>query len=139
MFLQSSNVDMAAPFVLKCLGYPELRSSDGKVVRFRVRKHLALLIYLAVERQRAHDRDRLVELLWPRAPSTKGRHSFATALSQLRKVFGQAAFAPSRPGIRFLPQNVTLDLERLEAGAILGRTDEEGDLDVDGFLRGFDI
>ena len=35
-----------------------LRGPDGKVIRIRVKKHIALLVYLAVERRRHHDRDR---------------------------------------------------------------------------------
>ena len=69
---------MANPFVLTCLGFPELQSPDGRVVRIRVKKHLALLVYLAVERRRSHDRARLVELFWPRSSRERGRHSCAT-------------------------------------------------------------
>ena len=129
---------MPAPYLLKCLGPAELRAPDGKVVRFRVRKHLALLVFLAVERKRAHDRDRLVEMLWPRAPKAQGRHSLANALSLLRSIFGRAAFPSSRPMVRFDPPALALDLDRLEAGEILGSGGEDP-LDVDGFLRGFDL
>jgi DNA-binding SARP family transcriptional activator len=129
---------MAPAFFLTTLGLPELRGPDGKVVRFRVRKHLALLVYLAVERRRAHDRSRLVELFWPHLPGAQGRHSFSTALSLIRSVFGRTAFPASRPAVRFAPSNLVVDLERLEVGAIFG---EHGapDLEVDGFLRGFEL
>ena len=129
---------MANPFVLTCLGFPELQSPDGRVVRIRVKKHLALLVYLAVERRRSHDRSRLVELFWPRSSPERGRHSCATALSLLRTIFGRSAFATTRNGLRFSPANLTLDLDRLDAGDIVG-TDGEAIIDVDGFLRGFDI
>ena len=129
---------MANPFVLTCLGFPELQSPDGRVVRIRVKKHLALLVYLAVERRRSHDRSRLVELFWPRSSPERGRHSCATALSLLRTFFGRSAFATTRNGLRFSPANLTLDLDRLDAGDIVG-TDGEAIIDVDGFLRGFDI
>ncbi|MEZ4589100.1 MAG: AAA family ATPase [Gemmatimonadales bacterium] len=129
---------MAASFQLKCLGIPELRGPDGKVIRFRVKKHLALLVYLAVERRGAHDRARLVEMFWPKAGTAKGRHSLATALSLLRSIFGRAAFGPGRATIRFSPVRLTLDLDRLSAGDVLG-ADGEAPLEVDGFLRGFDL
>jgi DNA-binding SARP family transcriptional activator/tetratricopeptide (TPR) repeat protein len=127
-----------APFFLKTLGLPELHAPDGKVVRFRVKKHLALLVYLAVDRRRAHERHRLVELFWPRLTPAQGRHSFATALSFLRSIFGRTAFPTSRPALRFSPANLVVDVERLDAGAIFGE-DGQPDLDVDGFLRGFEL
>jgi DNA-binding SARP family transcriptional activator/tetratricopeptide (TPR) repeat protein len=125
-------------FFLKCLGYPELRGSDGKIVRIRVKKHVALLVFLAVERRRHHDRSRLVSLLWPRVSAEKGRHSISVAISLLRTTFGRDAFPPHRVGLRFHPAHLSLDLDRLESGRILGQ-DGVDDLDVDGFLRGFDI
>jgi hypothetical protein len=39
---------MPPHFYLKCLGSPELRSPAGDPVKFRTRKPLALLLYLAV-------------------------------------------------------------------------------------------
>ncbi len=129
---------MPAPYLLKCLGPAELRAPDGKVVRFRVRKHLALLVFLSVERKRGHDRDRLAEMFWPRAAQAQGRHSLANALSLLRSIFGRTAFPSSRPMVRFDPPALALDLDRLEAGEVLG-ADGEDPLEVDGFLRGFDL
>jgi DNA-binding SARP family transcriptional activator/tetratricopeptide (TPR) repeat protein len=129
---------MAGTFLLKCLGLPELRAPDGKPLRFRVKKHLALLVYLAVERRRSHERDRLVGMLWPRASLKAGRHSLATALSLLRAILGRSAFPSSRPVVRFAPTDLALDLDRLERGAVLGGEGEDP-LEVDGFLRGFDL
>ena len=125
-------------FVLKCLGVPELRTRDGRIVRIRVKKHLALLVYLAVERRRSHERARLAELLWPDAPSDKARHSCATALSILRRVVGGSAFTTVRRAVRFTPGDFELDLDRLEAGELIG-PGGEAIIEVDGFLRGFDI
>ena len=68
------------PFQLTVLGPPELRGPDGDPVRFRTRKHLALLIYLAVEPPVAHRRDRLAAFFWPDADLDEARHSLATAL-----------------------------------------------------------
>lgn len=129
---------MHGDFRLRCLGQPELRGPDGKVIRFRVKKHLALLVYLAVERRVAHDRSRLAEMLWPRTAGRRGRHSLATALSLLRAIFGREAFPTSRSAVRFAPAALALDLDRLEVGNVLGGPGEEP-LEVDGFLRGFDL
>lgn len=125
-------------FYLKCLGIPELRAPDGKAVRIRVKKHLALLVYLAVERNRPHSRDRLVDIFWPHAPRDRGRHSCATAVSLLRNILGKDTLTQTRAGLRFVPAGLTLDLDHLESGQIIG-ADGEPLLDVDGFLRGFDI
>src|SRR3954465_3697353 len=65
---------------LRCLGQPALFTGAGEPIRFRTRKHLALLVYLAVE-QRTQRRDRVAELLWPRVSANEARHSLATALS----------------------------------------------------------
>jgi len=125
-------------YYLKCLGIPELRAPDGKAVRIRVKKHLALLVYLAVERNRPHSRDRLVDVFWPHAPRDRGRHSCATAVSLLRSILGKDSLIHTRAGLRFVPTGLTFDLDYLESGQIIG-ADGEPLLDVDGFLRGFDI
>ena len=69
---------------LRTLGPPALLGPTGDPVRFRVKKHLALLAYLAVEPTNAHRRDALADFLWPQATASEGRHSLATALSVLR-------------------------------------------------------
>ncbi len=80
---------MPPHFHLKCLGSPELRSPSGDPVKFRTRKPLALLLYLAVEPRHPHRRDRLADLLWPKGSALEGRHSVATALSVLRGKLGR--------------------------------------------------
>src|SRR5215212_9916493 len=122
---------------LRCLGQPTLFTATGEPIRFRTRKHLALLVYLAVE-QRTQRRDRLAELLWPRVSATEARHSLATALSVLRPRVGLDALETSRDQVRLVPGRVALDLERLRAGDILG-TEITGPLEVAAFLDGFDI
>src|SRR3954453_10509695 len=122
---------------LRCLGQPALFAATGEPIRFRTRKHLALLVYVAVE-NRALRRDRLAELLWPQVSVTEARHSLATALSILRPRLGIDALETSRDQVRLLPGNVSLDLEGLEAGDVLG-TDVTSPLEVAAFLDGFDI
>ena len=129
---------MAKRFVLTCLGHPELRTAEGKVVRIRVKKHLALLVYLAVERRQGHSRSRLVDLFWGRVQPERGRHSCATALSFLRGIFGKTAFTATRDQVRFHPAELALDLDPLAKGEIIG-PDGEAVIDVDGFLRGFEL
>ena len=123
---------------LRCLGQPALFSPAGEPVRFRTRKHLALLVYLAVEGRPAHRRDRLAELLWPTVSMAVARHSLATALSVLRPRLGPGALATDRESVTLAPGALALDLERLLAGDILG-SEARGPLEVAAFLDGFDI
>ena len=75
---------MAPQLLLTTLGAPVLITAAGEQVRFRTRKHFALLIRLAVEGGRRFARDQLVELLWPDAPPPRANHSLAQALSVLK-------------------------------------------------------
>ena len=123
---------------LRCLGQPALFSPAGEPIRFRTKKHLALLVYLAVEDHRAHRRDRLAELLWPRVPTGEARHSLATALSILRPRLGPGAITSSRDHVTLTEGILDLDLDRLMKGEVLG-TEIERPLEIAGFLEGFEI
>jgi DNA-binding SARP family transcriptional activator/tetratricopeptide (TPR) repeat protein/type II secretory pathway predicted ATPase ExeA len=123
---------------LRCLGQPALFGLAGESVRFRTRKHLALLVYLAVEGRPSYRRDRLAEFLWPKVSIAEGRHSLATALSVLRPRLGPDALVTDRENVALAPGIVSLDVERLLAGDVLG-TDISGPLQVSAFLDGFDI
>jgi predicted ATPase/DNA-binding SARP family transcriptional activator len=122
---------------LRCLGQPALFAATGEPIRFRTRKHLALLVYIALE-NRTHRRDRLAELLWPNVSVTEARHSLATALSVLRPRVGIEALETTRDQVRLLAGHLRLDLDRLEAGDVLG-SEVTGPLEVAAFLDGFDI
>ena len=63
---------MAAEFYLKTLGVPRLETAAGSEIRIRVRKHLAVLIVLAVEGGKVR-RDRLVGMLWPTSRPDRAR------------------------------------------------------------------
>ena len=69
--------------VLKLLGPPDV-NRDGVPIRFRSRKELAILLYLATEGG-THAREKLVELFWPRSGESRGRANLRNALSSLRK------------------------------------------------------
>ena len=129
---------MEPRFHLRCLGEPVLSGPDGQPIRFKVRKHLALLVYLAVESKARHRRDHLAELLWANLPEAEGRHSLATALSMLRARFGRDVVEAGRDDLRWAYTRLDLDLDRLARGSVLG--DElMPALDVAGFLDGFEV
>jgi DNA-binding SARP family transcriptional activator/tetratricopeptide (TPR) repeat protein len=119
------------------MGQPSLFAPNGEPVRFRTKKHLALLIYIAVD-AKPHRREHLAELLWPKVSMTEARHSLATALSTLRPRLGPGALETTRDQVRLAPDRVDLDLHRLDAGDVLG-TEVTSPLEVAAFLDGFDI
>jgi DNA-binding SARP family transcriptional activator/tetratricopeptide (TPR) repeat protein len=123
------------PFRLTVLGLPELHAPNGDPVRFRTRKHFALLVYLAVEPPVPHRRDRLASLLWARSDPDEARHSLATGLSVLRGRMGADAFDAGRDTVRLMPGLVVSDLAALER-------DDPADPaapDLGAFLDEFDI
>lgn len=104
----------------------------------RGRKHLALLLFMAVERRAQYRRDELVELLWSGLPPAEGRHSLATAASAIRRALGPSALEGSRELLRLRHEDLRLDLDRLEAGDLF-ETAELPAVDVDTFLSHFEI
>ncbi len=122
---------------LRCLGPPSLSSPAGEPIRFRTRKHLALLVFMRVE-NKAHRRDRLAEMLWPRVSLAEARHSLATAIHILRPRLGFDGLETARDTLLIRPGRVELDLDRLAAGDVLGN-EVTGPLPVGSFLDGFDI
>jgi DNA-binding SARP family transcriptional activator len=123
---------------LRCLGQPALFTATGELIRFRTKKHLALLVYLAIESDQQHRRDRLAELLWPKVPLAEARHSLATALSVLRPRIGADVLRATRDQVTLAGGHLALDLERLAAGDLEG-SETTAPLEVAPFLEGFDI
>src|SRR6476661_4393070 len=123
---------------LRTLGLPALFASNGDPIRFRVKKHVALLVYLGVEHRVPHRRDHLADFLWPRASAAEGRHSLATAISVLRAKLGRKAVETTRDTIRLADGVVAVDLTRLESGAVLA-DETRPELEVAAFLDGFDV
>jgi DNA-binding SARP family transcriptional activator/tetratricopeptide (TPR) repeat protein len=103
-----------APFRLTCLGPPVLYGPDGDPIRFRTRKHFALLLYLAVEPGIPHRRDRLATLLWSAADVDEARHSLATALSMIRGRLGAELLDTDRDTVRLMPGRIVTDLQGLD-------------------------
>ncbi len=97
---------------LRCFGAPTARL-DGRDPPPDVlwRKHLALLIYLALSPNRTRARDHLVGLLWPEKPEKDARHSLNEAVRRLRQSLGDDRLI-SRP------DSVTLHDVGLEVDAL---------------------
>jgi DNA-binding SARP family transcriptional activator len=71
---------------ISLLGSFQIVLDDRTVARFGTGKARALLAYLAVERDRPHQRDRLAGLLWAESPRARARQSLRQALCHLRQV-----------------------------------------------------
>lgn len=120
-----------AQLELHVLGGFEARLNGAPITTLATDKGRALLVYLVVEKQRAHRRESLAALLWPEVPESAARQSLSQALTTLRKALkDDDKHAPflltDRDTVRFNPQaDVTIDSD---------------DLDADGvFLDGFSI
>jgi DNA-binding SARP family transcriptional activator/tetratricopeptide (TPR) repeat protein len=111
---------MADPH-LRVFGVAELRV-QGRPVRFRTRKQLALLAYLVFEaRERPVFRDLVIALLWPEVSPPDARHSLSQALTAIRNVLGKEAVSRGSERMH-LDCRVTTDLDVLAAGRYPHRT-----------------
>src|SRR2546422_5175859 len=100
---------------LLTLGAPLLLTQAGEQVRFRTRKHFALLIRLAVEAGRKLTRDYLMDLLWPDVAAPRARHSVAQALTVLKEKIGRDHLVVQRASIALVAGAVQVDVGRLDA------------------------
>src|SRR5437879_11953222 len=107
---------MAAQFQLRVFGSAQLVRDDRSPVRFRTRKHLAVLLYLHFEgRARWIPRDQLVDLLWPDVPPEEGRHSLSQALLAIRSLLGTDAVSGREQDVQLLAE-LPSDLSALRQG-----------------------
>ena len=73
---------------LMCLPAVEVLRDGRPVAGFRSVAERALLVYLAVEGGRPHDRAALAGLLWPDAPAEVARHNLSQTVLGLRTALG---------------------------------------------------
>jgi DNA-binding SARP family transcriptional activator/tetratricopeptide (TPR) repeat protein len=117
-------------FRLLTLGAPLLVTATGEAVRYRTRKHFALLMRLALEPGKRLAREYLIDLLWPDVPGVRGRHSLSQAVSVLRATIGRQFLLTQRASLALIEGVVDVDAHRLETceAEIRGR-----------FLEGFEL
>ena len=135
---------------LRLLGPPEA-SLEGLPVRFRIKKALALLCYLAAEGGR-HPRRELAELLWPESEERHARADLRAVLHKLRKTLREESahdgvarfFVIESNRLELEPRGIELDLEVFEAAVSLassetslgGRSAAGGRRELIGRLQG---
>ncbi|HYU46587.1 MAG TPA: AAA family ATPase [Terriglobales bacterium] len=121
---------MTHSFVLHSLGGPALFAVAGEQVRFRTRKHFALLVRLALEPGKQFTRDYLADLLWPEAPARHANHSLAQGLSVIKAKIAREAVVIQRATVGLAAGWIDVDVTHLTTG----------DVSIDGpFLDGFEI
>lgn len=76
----------ASVLILTLLGRPEVTLNGAPLSSRLPAKSLALLLYLAVEKQAKYRRESLVDRLWPDASPTSGRQSLRQTLYTLARV-----------------------------------------------------
>lgn len=122
-------------FFLRTMGMPVLFGPDGRPIRLRVNKHLALLVYLAVEPRMRLRRESLAELLWPAGDQ---RHSLSTALSVIRTLLGRDALVATPETVHFTFRALEVDIDRLGGRGPSTRIPLPP-MEIEPFLDGFDV
>jgi DNA-binding SARP family transcriptional activator len=121
---------------LTCLGEATLRSPAGDLIHFRSRKHFALLVYLSLNADRAHRRERLAGLLWSDSEDSKARHSLSQALYAIRRLLGDAVKIEGED-LEFTLDGLRVDSLEMERVLESGSPAAAVDLYRGDFLEGF--
>ncbi len=101
---------------LQCFGAPTARL-DGHPAPPEVlrRKHLALLIYLALSAEHRRTRSHLLGLLWPEKHESYARHSLNQAVALLRAGLGAERLESQGETLALLDQGLEVDAARFDA------------------------
>ena len=122
---------------LVCFGPPTARLGGGPPPPDVVwRKHLGLLIYLALSPDRTRTRDHLTGLFWPEKPERHARHSLNEAVRRLRAGLGAERLQTRGDTYTLNETGLEVDALRFAALAPTATADAVGVLRGD-FLEGF--
>ncbi len=104
------------PLAIRCLGPPSVRV-DGHDAPPDVvwRKHLALLVYLALSPETTRARAHLVGLLWAESPDDKARRSLNEAVRRLRTALGEERLLTRGDGLQLSTAGLELDVREFDA------------------------
>ncbi len=126
-----------AGLTISLLGPPRIEVS-GEPICVDTRKAIALLAYLAVERDRK-SRDSLAALLWPDQDTSHARGALRRTLSSLTKGLGGQFLDVERSAVRLDATDVRLDVEAFRELAAAERDAEAAALYRGEFLEGFGL
>lgn len=128
-----------APLELVCFGPPKARLAGGDPPADVVwRKHLGLLIYLALSPDRTRARDHVLGLLWPEKPEAQARHSLNEAVRRLRVGLGAERVLTRGDTITLHEDQLLVDVIRFAALAT-DKPEEAAMLLRGDFLEGFTV
>ncbi len=104
-----------APLAIRCLGPPSVQL-DGHDAPPDVvwRKHLALLVYLALSPETTRARAHLVGLLWAESPDDKARRSLNEAVRRLRTALGEERLLTRGDGLQLSTAGLDVDVREFE-------------------------
>ena len=101
------------------------------------RKHLALLVYLALSPRRTRGRDQVIGLLWADKPEAAARHSLNEAVRVLRRAAGDDALQTAGGQLRL--EQVDCDIDRFDALVRSASWVEAAALVEGDFVEGFSV
>ena len=132
-------VPLASLLELICLGPPTARLG-GKDPPSDVlwRKHLGLLIYLALSPDRSRARDHLLGVFWPEKPDKDARHSLNEAVRRLRAGLGAGRLITRGELLTLHGDALSVDVLDFAAQAARHRA-EAAQLMRGDFLEGFSV
>ena len=105
------------PYKLTLFGGFDLTSSGHAAVNISAKKAKALLAYLALQPNKAHQRETLATLLWEECSSSQARQSLRQTLSALRKVLvnGESMIEGDQQSVFLLKDRVEIDVLNFDA------------------------
>jgi len=128
-----------ATLQLTCFGTPGARlAGQEPAADVLWRKHLGLLIYLALSPDRTRARDHLLGLLWPEKPEHDARHSLNEAIRRLRARLGADRLLTHGSAITLNADALDVDVLQFAALAASKPADAAAFLRGD-FLEGFTV
>ena len=108
---------------IQSLGGIGLQGPDGRPIRLRSRKHVGLLLYLAMSGRRMFTRDHLTSLFWTSSPE-RARHSLSQAAYDLRSHLQGALIRGSGEQLALEGRNLEFDALEFERAVKEGRLGE---------------
>ena len=130
-----------APLELKFLNSFQATLNGSAITKFRSSKVQALLIYLAMQPERAFARDAVTALLWPDETETRARQNSRQSLYQLRRVLRNDRsvdfLLTTRQTVQFDLSNCTLDVHQFELAIKKGDWAQAAKLYAGELLPGF--
>lgn len=130
-------------WAVQLLGQVQAIGAERDIVHWPSRAVAALLATLALEPQRTHPREQLIERLWPGVAPDVGRNRLRQALSVLRALLepaggpGAAVLLADRTTLRVVPGAIDCDVHRFEQQARAGQLESAMALYRGEFMPGF--